>query len=101
VFALTTGERVIIEGGPNEIALPRGTRRVIAHTHPDGTRFASPEDKSTLVNGGLGLAEKGQQHSYIVAIERDGAKVIRFDKPKPVDWAKLEAILDAQFGSTP
>ncbi|MCR9295112.1 MAG: hypothetical protein NXI32_20535 [bacterium] len=41
--------RLIVMGGPNTIALPEGTARIIAHTHSQGSlRFSAPDIRSWL-----------------------------------------------------
>ncbi len=75
VFALQDGRRVLVEGGPNSIAVPHDTRRVIAHTHPGGNPIASDADHADLRG-------RGQQHAYIVSVPSDGrpAYTVRYDQ---------------------
>jgi uncharacterized Zn-binding protein involved in type VI secretion len=70
--------RIVTSEQEGEVKIPEGTRRLIAHTHPNGARFASPEDKLSL--GTFGRVEDGGQgHSYVIAIEGEGHGIARFE----------------------
>jgi RHS repeat-associated protein len=59
LFRLRTGERILVMGGPGSVAIPPGTQRIIAHTHPSGILQFSEADIAAL-------AARGQRSSVLI-----------------------------------
>ncbi len=64
LIRMESGRRLIVMGGPNTIALPKGTARIIAHTHPKGSlRFSAPDVRA--------LNARGQRSSVLISPRED------------------------------
>lgn len=64
LIRMESGRRLIVMGGPNTIALPPRTARIIAHTHPQGSlRFSAPDIRA--------LNARGQRSSVIISPRED------------------------------
>ena len=68
LFRLHSGERVMVLGEAHNVAIPPGTRRIIAHTHPSGILQFSKADIAALV-------ARGQRSSVLIDLLGRGRRI--------------------------
>ena len=68
LFRLHSGERVMVLGEAHSVAIPPGTRRIIAHTHPSGILQFSKADIAALV-------ARGQRSSVLIDLLGRGRRI--------------------------